>query len=251
MSGTYTVTVTLSGCTKTATTAVIIAPSYNINKNAAICPGATYTLPSGTIINAAGVYTDSLTAFTGCDSVIITTVSISIPGADAGQDTSIIRGNTTQLNASGGGTYSWTPSTGLSCNNCSNPVASPTVTTTYVLTITNTDGCSATDTIIITVKEPCNDKVDINTLIPNAFSPNNDGWNDLLCIPANLCISKLSLKIYDRWGEEVYNSDDLTKCWNGTYKGKELNTAVFVYYLSVEMESGEIKNGKGNITLLK
>jgi len=80
--------------------------------------------------------------------------------------------------------------------------------------------------------------------LPNAFSPNNDGENDLLQIYYEnvTCIKTFKIVIYSRWGEEVFESDDPLFQWDGAYKNKLLDTAVFVYYINATLTSGEDVN---------
>lgn len=86
--------------------------------------------------------------------------------------------------------------------------------------------------------------------VPNAFSPNNDMENDLECVLGN-CIQDFYFAIYDRWGEKVFESTDPKNCWDGTYKGKLMNTAVFVYYLQATLNNGETIKKKGNVSLIR
>lgn len=86
--------------------------------------------------------------------------------------------------------------------------------------------------------------------IPNAFSPNNDGENDMECVFSN-CIETLSLVIYDRWGEKVFETTDPKVCWDGRYQGKLLNTAVFVYSMKATLITGEEIIKKGNVSLIR
>jgi len=86
--------------------------------------------------------------------------------------------------------------------------------------------------------------------VPNAFSPDNNGENDMECVYGR-CIEKLYFAIYDRWGEKVFETTDLKQCWDGSYKGKQMNTAVFVYYLKATLTTGEEITKKGNISLLR
>jgi gliding motility-associated-like protein len=86
--------------------------------------------------------------------------------------------------------------------------------------------------------------------IPTAFSPNKDGNNDLECVFGN-CIQSMVFKIYNRWGEMVFESTEPATCWDGTYKGKELNTGVFVYYLNATLTTGEVITKKGNLSLFR
>jgi hypothetical protein len=103
-------------------------------------------------ISMVGVVIDTFSAFNGCDSLIITTTTLSsLPTITVSNDMTICNGESVPLSSSGGATYSWSPSVGLSNPNIANPIATPTVTTTYVLTIANNNGCTATDSVTITV----------------------------------------------------------------------------------------------------
>ena len=109
---------------------------------------------------------------TGRDSIFVMVQDL--PVADAGQDVLIEDGGYIQINAStSSGDISWSPSEGLSCDDCSSPIASPAKTTTYILTITDSVGCTSIDTIDVVVLESV-----VN--LPMAFSPNGDGVNDYL-----------------------------------------------------------------------
>lgn len=88
--------------------------------------------------------------------------------------------------------------------------------------------------------------------LPNAFSPNGDGRNDLFTLHgwAN-CVSEFSLVIFNRWGEKIYETDNPVKAWDGTYNGQALDPGVYIYYLNAKTNAGEAKNKKGNISLIK
>lgn len=89
-------------------------------------------------------------------------------------------------------------------------------------------------------------------IVPNAFSPNNDGHNDLLVLNGwDKCVSDFSLVIFDRWGEKVYETTNPANSWDGKYKGKILDPAVFVYYIDAKSNSGEKVTKKGNISLIR
>ena len=161
--------------------------------------------------------------------------------------TVIIIGQSTALTAGGGATYQWTPSTSLSCSTCANPVATPSVTTTYCVLVTDGNSCSDSTCITITVDVPCG-----TLFIPTAFSPNDDGENDAACVLGG-CIKLFHLTIYDRWGEKVFETTDSDKdrCWNGIYKGKPLASDVFCYSLQATFTDESEISQKGNISLLK
>jgi len=179
------------------------------------------------------------------DTARVTITVIPAPTVTAGTDTMILIGTTVTLSGTGGPNYNWTPATGLSCTACPNPSASPTATTTYVLTVTYGNGCSNSDSVTVSVDVKCGE-----VFVPNAFSPNHDGENDVLTVKNN-CIKSMSFIIYDRWGEKVFESEDVKKGWDGTYNGKSLNSAVFVYYLNALLYTGQLVTQKGSIHLIK
>jgi gliding motility-associated-like protein len=179
---------------------------------------------------------------TATDSVTVTVIPLPIP--NVGNDTVINRGESAQLNATGGSTYLWKPSTGLTCVDCSNPLASPGTTTEYTVIVTNSNGCSDSATVTVTVR--ANNVV----FIPDVFSPNGDGQNDVLYIRGN-GIKELHFALYDRWGEKVFETRDQSVGWDGTRKGNQLNSAVFVYYAKVTFVNGDKTTLKGDISLVR
>ena len=86
--------------------------------------------------------------------------------------------------------------------------------------------------------------------VPNIFSPNSDGTNDILYVRGEN-ISEVSISIYNRWGEKVFSSNDRNKGWDGSYKGKPCPAEVYVYYVNITFTNGEIKQKKGNVTLVR
>ncbi len=143
------------------------------------------------------------------------------------------------------GNISWTPTDGLSCNNCFDPTITPSDTSYYVAEVTSTDGCSSKDSVLIVVKFPCGD-----VFVPTIFSPDGDGVNDFECIKGR-CITSCDFTIFNRWGEAVFQTTDNKECWDGTYKGKMVESGVYVYKLIVEREDGEKVNKTGNITVVR
>ncbi|MBI4947337.1 MAG: gliding motility-associated C-terminal domain-containing protein, partial [Bacteroidetes bacterium] len=153
------------------------------------------------------------------------------------------------LSATGGGTYSWLPATGLSCTTCSNPTATAAPLLgaggLYCVTVTDANWCSNSACVKVTVEMPCGD-----VFVPSAFSPNNDGINEIECVLGN-CIATLHFSIYDRWGNKVFETTDPQTCWDGMYKGKAINSSAFVYYMEATLTSGEKISKKGNISLIR
>lgn len=139
----------------------------------------------------------------------------------------------------------WSPPDGLSCTDCPDPMASPLVTTTYIVAVTSDDGCVAYDTVTIIVKQPCGE-----LFVPTIFSPNGDGLNDFECVMGD-CIVDLDFTIYNRWGEVVFTSDNQSDCWDGTFRGKPVQTGVYVYKLEARLNTGETISQSGNINVTR
>ena len=219
--------------------------------------------PGSICYSAPGTYTVMLVTKFSCslsDTAFATVTVLSAPVADAGSDVTINIGESTTLISSGGGTYAWSPSTGLSCTLCSDPVASPSATTLYCVTVTDTSGCTDSSCVTVFI-EPIDCSNAGELYLPNAFSPNGDGENDYIQLHyGNInCIKKSKLVIYDRWGEKIVESADPAFIWIGTYSSKTadgkpprvLGAAVFVYYLEAMLLTGETIIKKGNVSLIK
>ena len=187
------------------------------------------------------------------DSHSVRVVVHPLPTVNAGSDETIVAGNSVNLNASGTdiSTYAWSPDQTLSCNTCSSPIASPYGTTTYTVTVATDFGCKAKDDVTIFVL--CDEG---QLFIPNTFSPNGDGDNDVF-YPRGIGLRSIrSFRVYNRWGELVYERqgiqlNDAVTAWDGTYKGNKLSPDVFVYVLEGVCEGGEIMTWKGDISLVR
>lgn len=155
-------------------------------------------------------------------------------------------GGAIQLTATGGNTYSWIPTNGLSFADINNPLASPDSTTLYIVTITTTDGCIYYDSVLITVLD------DITSIfIPNVFTPNSDSKNESFSITSKN-ISEITWLVFDRWGEKVFESTSINDLWNGN--SKETNCCskgVYMYYIKYTDINGHKNEMKGNLLLIK
>lgn len=173
------------------------------------------------------------------------------PYLEASADDIIIyRGRSTTLHANGSSnsSYTWAPATYLNDASSENPNAYPLYTTHYLVWTIDSTGCKSSDTITIFVEDVlCREPY---IFIPNAFTPNGDNNNDVLFIQTNMA-DKVYFAVYDRWGELVFESTNVLYGWDGTYNGKMLDPAVFVYYLKVTCLNGEIFEKNGNVTMLK
>ncbi|GAB4205263.1 MAG: hypothetical protein Fur0023_13890 [Bacteroidia bacterium] len=272
-SGTYQVVVTntINGCSTTQNINIGFDNNLvlSVNGNTLVCQG------SNIIINASGAtnytWTDGTNTYTtsninvpananitftlvgstgACNSTTIIGVSVSPSinvATTASPSNSISIGESVQLNATGGTNYTWTPVTGLDNPTSPNPNASPVQTTTYCVTGYNSNGvCSDTACRVIYVDTRCPE-----LFVPNVFSPNNDGVNDQLKVYGTKCVKEFLMVIYDRWGEKVFETTDVNATWDGTYKGKDMSGATFVYYIKGLYKDDKPIDLKGNFTIVK
>ncbi len=142
-------------------------------------------------------------------------------------DTAILYGSSIQLNAVVSGSIvsiQWVPAIGLNNSTIQNPLAAPLATTTYRLTALATDGCKADDSSLITVLG--------KFAMPDSFTPNRDGHNDVFRIPPGTLFSLYDLSVFDRWGNKIFTTANAGTGWDGTYKGKQCDTGTYVYMIS-------------------
>lgn len=168
----------------------------------------------------------------------------------ADKDT-LINGEGTYLHAlpDSNFSYTWFPASNLSSSTIANPFANPTSTTTYSVNyIENSSGCKYQKSYTIYAFELLCGEPDV--YLPNAFTPNGDKENDVLYLRGRN-VESMHLKIYDRWGELVFETTQQNIGWDGTYKGKPVDPAVFVYHLSVICVDGQEYFKKGNVTVIR
>jgi gliding motility-associated-like protein len=169
-----------------------------------------------------------------------------LPVVVISNDTTLVRDDTLLLNASGGVAYEWTPDTLMMGSNFADPEVFPFNSTTYTVTVTDENGCVNTDTVRVEVL------VQNLILLPDAFTPNNDGKNDLFRIIKTLNVERLVLfEIYNRWGNKVFETNDLKVGWNGDYKGEPAQSANYVYVIKAINRDGAEINQKGNVFLIR
>ena len=145
----------------------------------------------------------------------------------------------------------WTPSGLFDCPDCSENTIILLSDQKIVLYAENLNGCPATDSIFFKVKP------DIKVFIPNVFSPDLNGINDYFTIFGDYHLVKIKeLNIYSRWGEQVFHAENIppndpTLGWNGKFKGKLMDPAVFVFWALLEFDDGSTELFKGEVNLLK
>lgn len=145
-------------------------------------------------------------------------------------------------------TWQWSPADGLTCSDCQNPTASPFRFAIYTLTITDLNGCEAQARVQINVDKRR------YLYVPNIFSPDGDGVNDMFTVYARGVKEIRSLQVFDRWGAEIFlvehlQPNDELRGWDGRFRGKELNPAVFVWQAVVEFVDGEVEVYSGDVTV--
>lgn len=207
----------------------------------------------GTIGTETWILADETTEYTitasnpgcGASSTTFTLVVNPPPYLETMEDTSVGLGGEIELWAysTAAGVYEWNPDVACINSNCSEVVAFPSEPTMYYVEITDQNGCTSIDSIF----------VDINGImelfVPNVFSPNNDGYNDILFVLGPK-LSDFKFEIYDRWGKRVYYSKEQNKGWDGTFNGQLLAPQTFVYRLIGEDVTGKSHQVEGNVTII-
>jgi gliding motility-associated-like protein len=202
------------------------------------------------------VFTAQITNQFGCTAtdsmtVLYFDIELTLGEITASEDTIILHsGEFSQLGIDYDPTYSyhWEPAAGLDDPNIHNPTAMPAVTTTYTVTVIDGGGCTATRKVTIYVINPeCREP---NIFIPNAFTPNGDGHNDVLYVRSNI-LESLEFAVYNRWGQKVFETTDQSTGWDGTFKGKLLTPDTYGFYVKGKCYNGEEFFKKGNVLLLR
>ncbi len=141
--------------------------------------------------------------------------------------------------------YNWSAAQGLSCTDCANPIATPYENANeYTLAVVYNNGCVAVSSVKIIVEgQP-------PVFTPNAFSPNGDGNNDVFLVYGQ-GIKKVNLKIFNRWGELIFESTNQYHGWDGTYKGELQNPGVYTFISSITYLDGKTTQKNGSLTLVR
>lgn len=268
---TYTLTAGLGTCTKTYSYVVTVKslPELFLQTDTTICKGTSFIVNaqgSNAIYNwfpSTGVsdpstlqpilspdsditYTLTATGANNCSATKAFKVSV-VPAAQAyaGDDVTIAQGESVQLNGTGSvGGYLWTPATGLNNANILSPIATPLETTTYSLTITSPEGCTATDAVMVTVIPDC-----IKPM--HAITPNADGINDKWLVTNSGCTIIASVHVYNRYGHLVYENKEYRNDWQGTFRGKALPDATYYFIVEYSSASGRTTIIKGDLTIIR
>lgn len=155
--------------------------------------------------------------------------------------------STATLKAEGGRSYHWSPANTLSDATAASPVASPLQTTTYYVSVTNAGGCVSTDSVTVYVFKA---SVENGYKLPTAFTPNNDGNNDLFGLRTWGPLTSLQFNIYNREGTLVFHTNNSSDSWDGTYKGVRQPTGSYIYQINAKVSCGAV-NRSGSVVLLR
>jgi gliding motility-associated-like protein len=278
----YTVNVTNQfGCVKKDSIAIVVAQPFKIAtaKDVSVCSGSSaqlhvkgatsyqwinYTtgLSNTTIANpvakaaVSSTYTvvgsDPYNCFK--DTAVINLTVHPLPTVDAEPDFEMLAAETHQLKATASADvvqWQWSPETYLNCSNCASPAVTPRVPMEYTVTVKNRFGCEASDNVSVSLQ--CSENF---IYIPNSFTPNNDGRNDLFYIKGKGIGVIKSLAIYNRWGEVIFERknfdiDDVSSAWNGTYKGLPAPAGAYVYFAEMQCNGGRPIIKKGTVVLIR
>ncbi|MFI5134363.1 MAG: gliding motility-associated C-terminal domain-containing protein, partial [Chitinophagales bacterium] len=264
----YVVTAFFASCARTDTVLVqvVVPPSFEL-KNDTSCNGAAVQLVAP---SAFDFYSWSPSSSLSCDScsnpfanpLVTTTYVLTVQegpcvvtdtatvyvdqiNLTAGNDTTINLGSSAQLFATGANNFLWSPSFSLDNDTSATPIATPTATTTFTVSAVSQYGCKAEAEVTVTVYDPCS-----HILFPTAFSPNDDGVNDFFFPMNNSALNNYDLKIFDRWGEMIFETNDPNVKWDGKYRGSSCDIGVYVYEMSALCSQKKIELN-GDVTLVR
>jgi len=248
------VSVTLVNSSTFTSTATTVDPTCSTTGSITAVPSGgtppyTYAWNNGQTSQQAinlttGTYSCTITDNTGCSSTASATlVSSGSLTLNACCNDTLKQGDTVHLSVSGANTYAWDPPTALSCSDCPDPAASPTVTTTYTVTGTSS-ACQGIATLTLFVEPTlCGD------FIPDAFSPNGDGLNDTFG-PKGACMVSYTMYIFDRWGTRLF-STNTSQPWNGTINGNVAQEDIYIYQINTIDIFQQVHYYVGKVAVIK
>jgi gliding motility-associated-like protein len=204
-----------------------------------------------------GIYDIAVTDINGCGLSQSLRIGLteSLPAIKASAaPASIFKGEKVQLSATPSGlpeagvTYAWRPPMDIAEIQGAQAVARPGSTTLFSVTAVDMHGCADTDTVLVSVKDFICDFPFI--YVPNSFSPNGDGINDVFQVKSDI-LDEFTIIVFSRWGQMVWQASSAAQYWDGSYNGELLSPAVFDYYLEGRCFDGQKVKMKGNINLIR
>ncbi|HNB61790.1 MAG TPA: gliding motility-associated C-terminal domain-containing protein [Saprospiraceae bacterium] len=261
--GTYTLTYrlidTLEGCPVSSDVMINIVPQPDTatEVSASICPNETYTLPSGGTVFTAGIYADTLQTTYGCDSIVVTHLSVLEDEIyhknftiTADPDSHLPAGKQAVLtvtNPEPGATYQWYKNDvliGEFGESIEIEVANDTDVYSVKLVNPTEDFCSGEGSITIDGFLP-------SIKFPNAFSPNNDGTNDVFRAIADPGVEVIEMTIVNRWGQSVYTGTG-NEGWDGRFRGKDSPADTYIFLIRYKVfSSDEVFSKRGELLLVR
>lgn len=241
---------------------IVVADAW---PNDTICPGDSIPIfasggvsyswtPAATVLDpfsdntfafptVATTYTVTATDIYGCsDDAQLQIDMYPQPTVDAGEDVSLDFGGSTGLQATGVGDLMWSPNFAISCLTCPDPTVNPVSSTTYTVTLTDENGCTARDAVNVYME---------GTLyVPNTFTPNGDGINDVFFAQATE-VDEFLIYVFNRWGELIWEGNSPNAFWNGTYKGTESPIDTYVWKVEMTELNGDRRNAIGHVNLVR
>jgi gliding motility-associated-like protein len=166
--------------------------------------------------------------------------------ANAGRDTAVLQGQPLRLKASGGVRYLWSPATGLNDPEAAEPRVDTDRDRTYFLKAISIEGCVGMDTVNIRVF-----RTDPDIFVPTAFTPNGDRLNDVLTpIPVGI-VEFQFFRVYNRWGQLVYSTNETGKGWDGMFKGVPQRSGTFAWHVRGLAIDGRAVEKRGTATIIR
>ena len=245
--GNYNVTLTASsGCDSITTLNLGITQNSFITVDTSICPDQLPYHSNGNQYSTPGTYLLTLTNANGCDSIVTVNLSLYTPPvAFAGNDDTAQYNVPYQLSGSGGTNYEWSPAAPLNNAHTANPIAVITTTTTFYLNIKDNHGCVGLDTVLIKIQHSP------SIYVPSGFSPNGDILNSVFR-PILIDIKQLNyFRVYNRYGQMIFQDRDVVTGWNGTYQGKAQNMGTYTWTLEAVDIKGKLWKMHGTVVLIR
>jgi gliding motility-associated-like protein len=230
------------GCDSSARLILTIKKSSTANMTQAICVNQLPYTWNGIRFTTAGSRTITLVNTAGCDSVINFTLTLRPQPTIIMQDTFKTWPNVPIFlngSISNATTVRWSPSQYLNFDTIQNPLATPPNNVEYVVTARNNNGCSTTKRIFVRMYK--------NIVIPNAFSPNGDGINDVWDLSSLSELPGFSVQIFNRYGNIVYQSKSFTQYWDGKRNGTNIPVGTYYYLIDIP----NYKKLSGSLTILR
>jgi gliding motility-associated-like protein len=253
--------ITEPGCFDQELGSIIVMPSGGVAPYTYSIDGTNFQSTSEFENLQNGVY--QITSLDANDCAATEMISIHVPlsiSVELGDDQIINLGDSAEIQAvvnlpfDSIASIQWHGIDSIDCPNCLTQIVAPIITTAYSVSVTTADGCADKDSVSVFVAS------DHDIYIPNIFSPNGDGINDVLTISAGDGVEQItSFEIFDRWGNLVFSVNNISSgstsiSWDGRFKGKEMNAGVFTYkmILTLKGEVGDFTELRyGDITLIR